>query len=507
MNIKKIIASVVITMTIVSIMVTGCTKATPVITKDQGSESKYGQINGGNPITINLDMNNYLPSINETPTDQSPIVFRSIQVLADEFMKLFPNVKIEWDRTKISVGNWSQWMTTQLAANAAPDVVMLHGSEFADRGWYVRLNEELEKPNIFVEGNSKWKDMFPEYLWQDPMTTDVNGNIVAIPTVLYPGTATAYYYNKEIFSTLSLTPPKTWEEFKTVCEKINKAGYIAVGPWSLNKQVNVGLWDIQFSLGPSYAKKMQNEWDYDSNGIMTPDELLRASYEGKFDASTNPAVLDLFSEIKYKYTKILQDGAENTEYESLWVQGKVGMMEDGLWRIPAEEANTERKFEYGMFPVPVATSTTSEYASDITWETGPYQPPIAESYNIVKATVEKKGAGSLEASLKFFQFLTKPENLNQMVLEKNGESIGAVIGTKIPPQLDDWFKQEFPRIPKAHWITGPTVSSAARMSRQLEMWVKGMISDEDFKANYDKELKKGVDEQIAGFNIDTGAWD
>jgi ABC-type glycerol-3-phosphate transport system substrate-binding protein len=451
-------------------------------------------------------MNNYLPSINETPTDQSPIVFRSIQILADEFMKIYPNVKIEWDRTKISVGNWSQWMTTQLSANAAPDVVMLHGSEFADRGWYVRLNEELEKPNIFVNGNTKWKDMFPDYIWNDPMTTDVKGNIVAIPTVLYPGTATAYYYNKEIFESLSLTPPKTWEEFKIISEKINKSGKIAVGPWSLNKQINVALWDIQFSLGPTYSKNIQSKWDYNNDGIMTPDELMRTTYEGNFYMANNPAVLDLFKQIKYKYTKILQEGAENTDYEALWVEGKVAMMEDGLWRIPSEEANTKRKFEYGMFPAPIATTTTSKYAADIEWAKGPYQPPVAESYNIVKSTIERKGKGAQEAVIKFFQFLTKPENLNQMVLEKNGESIGAIKGTVIPPQLKNWFEQDFPRIPKAYWVTSPTVSSGSRMSRQLEMWVKGMSTDEIFVQNYDKELKKGIDEQIASFGIDTSTW-
>lgn len=502
----KIFTMVTMSLLAITITFTGCEKPTVQTSQETSKTGEYGVINGGNPITINLDMNNYLPSINETPTDQNPIVFRSIQVLADEFKKIFPNVTIEWDRTKISVGNWSQWMTTQLAANAAPDVVMLHGAEFADRGWYVRLNEELEKPNIFVEGNTSWKSMFPDYLWKDSMTTDVKGNIVAIPTVLYPGTATAYYYNKDIFASLSITPPKTWEEFKTACEKINKAGFIAVGPWSLNKQVNVSLWDIQYTLGPTYAQKMQSDWDYNKDGVMTPDELMRATFEGKFYAKNNPAVLDLFNQIKYKYTKILQEGAENTDYQALWVEGKVAMMEDGLWRIPTEEANTERKFEYGMFPVPIATSTTSKYASDIVWEKGPYQPPISESYNIVKATIERKGPGAQEAVIKFFQFITKPENLNQMVLEKNGEAIGAVIGTKIPPQLQEWFSQDFPRIPKAQWVTGPTVSSASRMSRQLEMWVKNMITDAEFVQNYDKELEKGITEQISAFGVDTSAW-
>ncbi len=469
---------------------------------------KYGTINDGKPVTISLDLNNYLPSINEKPTAQSPIVFRSIQYIADEFMTYFPNVTIEWDRTKMSVGNWSQWMTTQLASEAAPEVVMLHGAEYADRGWYIRLNEILEEPNIFVEGNTKWKDMFPEYLWSSSMTTDVLGNIVAVPTVLYPGTATTYFYNKDIFKELNLSVPRTWEEFKDICKKIKDSGkgYVAVGPWSLNKTANVNLWDIQYTLGPTYALAMKDQWDYDKNGEMSPEELMRATYEGKFNASTNPATMDLYRQIKYKYTEILQEGAENTDYEAMWTEGKVAMMEDGAWRMNTEEANTRRKFEYGVFPVPIATSTTSKYAADVTWEKGPYQPPIAESYNLVKATIERKGPGAQEAAVKFLQFLTKKENLDQMILEKHGESIGAVIGTTIPPELEEWFENDFARMPNCQWVTGPTVSSQTRMSRQLEMWVKGMISDAEFQKNYDAELKKGVEEQMTAFGIDASKW-
>lgn len=80
-------------------------------------------------------------------------------MIADEFMAMFPNVTIEWDRTKGD--DWPYWMTTQLAAGTAPDICFLQGSQFADRGWFIPLNDYLLEKNVFVEDNAVWKEMVP----------------------------------------------------------------------------------------------------------------------------------------------------------------------------------------------------------------------------------------------------------------------------------------------------------------------------------------------------------
>ena len=131
-----------------------------------------------------------------------------------------------------------------------------------------------------------------------------------------------------------------------------------------------------------FAKAMQEQWDYDGDGIMSQNELVRAQYEGVFYASNNPAVMEIYGQVKRKYQDVLQEGAANTDYDTLWKEGKVAMMEDGVSRMIQENANTERTFEYGLFVAPVADSTTSEYAADVDYEAGPYQPPVCNSFNI-----------------------------------------------------------------------------------------------------------------------------
>lgn len=468
------------------------------------AEKTYGLLNDGQPITIRVDLNNYMPTVNTEATAEDSDVFLSSGIIANEFTEMFPNVTIEWERTKGT--DWPYWMTTQVAAGTAPDIVFLHGAQHADRGWFIPLNDYLEEKNVFVDSYDSWKDMFPSYVWDSYMTTDAAGNILAVPYTLYAGTATAYYYNKSIFEELNIDPPTEWSEFIADCKKINEAGYIAVAPWSANKTISTDVWDIQFSLGPTYASKISDQWDYDGNGTMSQYELLRAAYEGVFYASNNAAVLDMYSKVKEKYTDVLQVGADSTDYETLWNQGKVAMMEDGLWRYPTELSNTKRAFDFGIMSVPVATSETSEYAADVEYETGPYQPPIEVSLNIVKSTVEAKGDGAVETCLRYLQWITKPENLDMVVLEAQGDGIGAVYGTQIPPEVTEWFQSDFARIPSCQWVTGFTDDSKKKLSKQLEMWIRGMIDDQTFITAYDKELKAGVDTLISSLNIDTSEW-
>lgn len=471
-------------------------------------------INDGKPLELLVDLNGLMPTTNTEPTEQQPTVFRSIQDIANEFCSMFPNVTINWAYSKKSVGDWAQWLTTQVASGDAPDIVMMHGSKYSDRGWYEDLTDIMDEPNIFIEegqrGSIHWKDQFPEYQWLSSMTTDAAGRICAVPVMCYPGTATAYFYNKEIFEELNLQIPTNWEEFKNICEIINSSdkGYIAVAPWSLNATANVDVWDIQFSLGPTYANKIKDQWDYDGNNYMTQDEMLRAVYEGVFygQGKNYKNILSLYNEVKYKYNSILQTGAASTYYQPYWTDGKVAMMEDGMWRINEENVDAARKFEYGIFPTPLANSQTSEYCTDFDFGNGAYNPPICESFNIVKEASKQKGEAHLLASKLFLMYLTCPKNINRMVDEQQGQYIGAVYNTMVPLEIVDFVKGNFPRTPNCNWTTGVTVDSQTKMSRYFQYWIADRFNNEKFFKNYDKELHQGCIDMINALGIDVSNW-
>ena len=488
----------------------GCAEEPPKNTGHDGWNNIV--INDGKALELLVDLNQLMPTTNSEPTEQQPVVFRSVQNIADEFCEMFPNVSIKWAYNTKSVGDWAQWMTTQIATDDPPDIVCMHGAEYADRDWFIPLDDILEEPNVFIQngdlGSERWKDLFPEYMWLSDMTSDATGRILGVPVTCYPGTATAYFYNKDIFEQLNLEIPANWEDFKEICQTITNAGYIAVAPWSLNAKANVDVWDIQFSLGPTYAEKIKDQWDYDNNGYMTQDELLRAVYEGVFygQGQNRENILSLYGEIKHKYNNILQTGAADTNYEPLWNQGRVAMMEDGMWRLSAENVNAERKFEYGIFASPLADSNTSEYCADFEIGDGAYNPPIQESFNICKQAVEAKGEGHLLASKLFLMWLTTPTNIDRIVDEKAGECVGAIYGTAIPAEIEDYIRGSFARTPSCQWTTGVTVSTQTSMSRYFQYWIADRYNDGAFLKKYDEYLHNGAVDMITALNIDTTGW-
>lgn len=93
-------------------------------------------------------------------------------------------------------------------------------------------------------------------------------------------------------------------------------------------------WDIQFSLGPTFSYALKDQWDLDGSGTMSQNELLRAAYKGVFNLSEDSGGMVMYDLVKEKFNSILQTGAAATDYETMWNEGKVAMMEDGLWRLP-----------------------------------------------------------------------------------------------------------------------------------------------------------------------------
>ena len=187
----------------------------------------------------------------------------------------------------------------------------------------------------------------------------------------------------------------------------------------------------------------------------------------------------------------------------------MGIIEDDTWRLPTENSNTQRNFEFGLFPAPVITSETSQYVAEIEYtEVGPYRPAPSVFFSILKPAVELAGDGAFDAAVEFLKFITAPDNLSMMVLEKKGAYLGAVKGCAVPPELNEWFNNSFPILPNFQWNIGDYLSteSRERANAIMEMWYKGMINDEEFYEQFEEEVQKGTDEYIASMGIDTTGW-
>ena len=99
-------------------------------------------------VDLKLFLQSYNPTVNTEPTEESPSVFLSSQIIADEYLRLHPNVTIEWVRSLVASNAEEHLEKMNILANAgnAPDVFFAWGNVFANQGWLAEFNDVLKPP-------------------------------------------------------------------------------------------------------------------------------------------------------------------------------------------------------------------------------------------------------------------------------------------------------------------------------------------------------------------------
>ena len=326
------------------------------------------------------------------------------------------------------------------------------------------------------------------------------------------GSPTAYYYNKKIFNELNITPPKTWEQMFTACEKIKKAGYIPFAPNAVNTNIDLQNWDTQFSLGPIFAMLQMDVLDYNKDGMQDSVERVRAVKEGIYNPLKNTYAMDIWKQVKRKYdtknSPILQEGYETTDYEPLWQEGKVAIWEDGMWKLPYMISDTSLDFEFGMFPPPVISKDTLSYLPEVEFtEKGPNKPGVQASFTFLKKSMEGKSAAVKEACVEFVKYMTTSTNMSAVVLEKRGAVLGSTVNCVVPPELEDWMSQQFPKYPSTTgWLTANGADYRQQGNKLFEQWLLNKIDDKQFAMQLNDLSQKDADAIIKSSELDTSGW-
>lgn len=501
----------------ISVMLITCVSLTFAGGRSQGSGSAgktaegYKPINDGKPITLLVDFHErFTPTLNTVQTAENPKVILVPQRIADNFMKIHPNVKIEWVRTKplSNPEQASEWFVTQIAAGTAPAIAYTWNIYWPERDWYYDLTGILNTPNEYVPGNTRWKDLFADYIWTKANMTDARGRIVNIPSNLQPGPNIGMYYNKEIFAKLNLKVPHSWAELREACLALKAAGYAPMAPWSGSPTISTDTWVFYDSIGPAYAGYLFDRTDYNKDGRVVLEEQIRAAKNNVYNPVQQEYAREMLQILKDMFNNMFVSGWESVDIPALWNSGKVGIRWNGTWELASEASNTQRGFEYDIFPFPTITTATSKYVKNVEYtKSGPYQPD-GHGFNLLKPIVENN-KGLLEAAVAFMKYFTVPENLNAAILE-DGTQLPPLKDAVIPPLLEEWFKNPFPIFPNVpymtSWPTGFTTESHLLLSKELESWVKGQTGDAEFFRRWNEVQQKGADDLIAALGINTSGW-
>jgi len=134
----------------------------------------------------------------------------AMRAIDREFERTHPGVKVE--HRGLSDVDDDAVLAAAIAANAAPDVAMVHA------GAEIRALEGRLFP---VEEAVRGLELLPAAL---DACRDARGVLVAVPLTTQ---GFGWYYNKELFSAAGLDPekpPRTWDSFLAACAALRAAG-------------------------------------------------------------------------------------------------------------------------------------------------------------------------------------------------------------------------------------------------------------------------------------------
>ncbi|MGL4767169.1 MAG: ABC transporter substrate-binding protein [Formosimonas sp.] len=237
-----------------------------------------GQINAGE-IVFNSDSS--APDARKNVTNQ-----------VARFEKAHPEIKVKLNI--IDHEAYKQQLPNFLSS-ASPDVVSWYAGErmkyFVDRNLFEDVSDVWAKGGL--------KDKMGSTLSQ--MT--IKDKQYGVPTGYYQW---GMYYRKDVFAKLGLNPPKTWDEFKTVADKLKAAGITPITsgtkePWPaagwfdyLNMRINGFDFHMKLTAGEvpytdekvkkvfvAWKELLDKEYFLKNHGSYTWQEALTQFNQGK----------------------------------------------------------------------------------------------------------------------------------------------------------------------------------------------------------------------------------
>jgi multiple sugar transport system substrate-binding protein len=258
---------------------------------------------------------------------------RGTRKLYKQFHKEHPNITVEFQRIPPEEAN--RKLTTQIAGGNPPDTVYLDAvsiADFSSRGALVNLDDymkrsKLVKPDDFVESFRA--------------TTEFEGSMYALP---FDGESTGLFYRTDLFEAAGITePPKTWEEFEAIAQKLTQPD---------KKQYGT----ILFSPSPESAYYWY-PWLWQAGGeLLSEDEKTV-----EFNSEAAKRAADFYVGLKDYSPK---DFLNSNSYDGriAFARGTVGMYVAGAWLagvLREEFPKIEGKWDTAPLPEGTAGCATT----------------------------------------------------------------------------------------------------------------------------------------------------
>jgi raffinose/stachyose/melibiose transport system substrate-binding protein len=373
-----------------------------------------------------------------------PEIVDQLDKLIQIFEEQNPNITVEIE----TVGkDYTTVLKTKIASNDVPDIYAVQGlanmQSFVDAGILEDITGESFMNRVAVAAK--------------PAVT-YNGSIYALPLDL---AGLGVIYNKELFEKAGISaPPATIAELKVVIEKLKAINVIPFGvafkeEWTLRHMFAMGQ---AATVEPiPFAGKMNEGnahfWNSQMNKAFETFDLIAANCNNKPFES------------------------DYTNETTLFAQGKVAMMTQGLWAM-ANVFKVNPDIDAGMFGLPAFEDPSkARLMVDVDYRIG----INAKSPNV-------------EAAKKFLEFMTSSAateiwigeaKLISSIVGTNVEAIGSSVATDIKGYIDN--DKTYPW-GYSYWAPG----LSNEIGKLMQMYYLGEMTKEEVCSTMDELWAKAI---------------
>jgi len=430
---------------------------------------------------------------------------KALLEVAAEYMRLHPDVEIQFPvigQTDVSEG---EWLTTQLMSGLAPEIVNVNTEVVwpdIDKGWWVSFDPYMSKPNPYVKpgepGSRQWWDQFVNL----PLTKAKRAPNGKLYSLCFDLVETGIFYNKDIFEKVLGIPksvnwsPRSWREFMDVCERLRKAGYIPMlmNTWFARDWVQDYLFDQMFYciLDEIDKEKGTPEEEEYLQGYLFPKELCWA-IKNRYFARDNPryrAVWELMLRWRRYWARDID--YHRHDVNRLFFLQKAAMRWDGSWlmRRLRYEKGRLLKFDWGVFyPPPIEKTPETPYACGA-------DPCVIGGAGVqFSVTWTARKEHETDIAMDWLMFMCRPDNAEKIINEV-GEFMPNVKGARMPKGLEPFEKIIRKRYTTVKWAYSFDNMFNDSQIRLIELLLGGGISLDEFMAQMDDLLTSTADRYI-----------
>lgn len=441
-----------------------------------GLDSQEPLVEESSDDAIRVDLNVYTPGTIPQGIGE-PV--KAAREEADAWEALHAGKKIRYQQMVSSGNSEGEWLKTQLLGGVAPEIINANAEitwPDVGKGWYIPLDEYLERPNPYVPGNEHWIDLFRnQALVNAKRAPDGKLYCISIDIV-----ETGVFYNKELFEQVGAYEfPKTWEEMIALCKRLQEQGITPIATecpigstlasdWGQDIIFEMLYHDIlpDLDLIPS-AKSSEAYLTH----YLEPHEAGYLITKGFF-THRDPRWREM-NRILYEWRQYWAKEIKNTDPTRLFLTKRAAMYWTGSWFIRRISTDPYVDFRWGIGYIPTITKETSPYGS------GTPATVIGGAAVQLHVTNSAKLNENLEDCIDYLMYITAPKNIEQLTSEAMlyiPNINGAGMQEELKP-FEDIFGRRYCAI---KWLDSMDGRYKKEWRRMMDDWLNDGITLEEY---------------------------